>query len=65
MVADHGLENGAVLAVDGKNVYAHPPCFLHHDFAAHDQGLFVGQSDVFFGLDRGECGDQADGTDER
>ncbi len=64
MVADHGLENGAVLAVDGKDVYPHTPRFLHHDFTAHDQGLFIRQSNVFFGLDRGKCGDQTDGPDK-
>ena len=57
--AAQGLENGTVLAVYRENVYALVCSGFHDQVAGSNECFFIGQGDVFTGLDRGQNGLQA------
>src|SRR3990172_9903657 len=48
-VAREGLEDGAVLAVHGKEPRPAPSRLFHYEGPGHDEGFLVGQGDVLAG----------------
>ena len=55
MSGRHGLKNRRVLAIDRQHVNAGGTGAVHHEFARHDQRLFVGERQRFFRVDGRQC----------
>ena len=54
-ITGHALENRIVFAVQRQQHGATLAHSLHKERAGHHQRLFIGQQDLFAGIDRGQC----------
>ncbi len=62
-MAEKGLKDGAVFAVDGQDLHSVPFGLFHDDLSRHHERFLVGQGNRLSGLDGREGWDEADRPD--